>query len=205
MIKQRKSIRKYLDRSISREQIEAIVEVARFAPSAKNRQPWKFIVYTGKEKSRLLDVMEQALEKEQMEHALLPKSGFGLPDAFHTLHIMREAPVIIIVMNTNGRSPFETIDADQRVREICDSLSIGAAIQNMLLKATELGLGTLWIANTCFAYKDMMEFINSPGQLIGAVAVGYANESPATRPRKKLDEILEYRYKEKSIPQIKLD
>ena len=64
--------------------------------------------------------------------------------------------------------------------------------QNMLLKATQLGLGTLWIANTCFAYNDMVEVIPSKGQLIGAVAVGYAAEKPYPRPRKKLEEILEY-------------
>ena len=63
----------------------------------------------------------------------------------------------------------------------------------MILKATELGLGTLWIANTCFAYEDMMRFIDSPGQLIGAVAVGYADESPNPRPRKDMKEVLEYR------------
>lgn len=69
----------------------------------------------------------------------------------------------------------------------------GASIENMLLKATELGLGTLWIANTCLAYEDMMRFIASPGQLIGAVAVGYADESPNPRPRKDMKEVLEYR------------
>lgn len=74
---------------------------------------------------------------------------------FNTLRIMKEAPVVIIVMNTNGQSPYEDVDADGMVMEICDSLSIGASIQNMLLKATEIGLGTLWIANTCFAYEKM--------------------------------------------------
>lgn len=99
--------------------------------------------------------MEEGLNEEQRDNRLLPKSAFGLPDAFNTLHIMKEAPVVIIVMNTNGQSPYEDIDADGRVMEICDSLSIGASIQNMLLKATEIGLGTLWIANTCFAYEKM--------------------------------------------------
>lgn len=193
MIEERRSIRKYKNKNVSHEQIETIVKAAILAPSAKNRQPWKYIVYTGEEKSKLLDVMENALEKENKNHTLLPKSSFGLPDAFNTLRIMREAPVIIIVMNINGKSPFEPIGTDERVSEICDSLSIGASIENMILKATEIGLGTLWIANTCFAYKDMIDFINSPGQLIGAVTVGYADEKPLPRPRKSIDEVLEYR------------
>lgn len=193
MIEKRRSIRKYTDTPVSKDQIEQIVKAATLAPSAKNRQPWKYLVYTKEAKRQLLDVMEAGLMKEQQDHALLPKSAFGLPDAFHTLQIMREAPVVIIVMNTNGGSPYEAVDADQRLAEICDSLSIGAAIENMILKATELGLGTLWIANTCFAYDAMVAFIQSPGQLIGAVTLGYAAEDPLPRPRKAMNEVLEYR------------
>lgn len=44
-----------------------------------------------------------------------------------------------------------------------------------------------------FAYDDLMKFINSDGQLIGAVTGGYSNESPNQRPRKPLQDILEYR------------
>ncbi len=193
MFEERRSIRKYQNRMVERGDIEKLIEAARLAPSAKNRQPWKYIVYTGAEKETLLNAMEQGLDREAAEHHLLPKSAFGLPDAFHTLQVMRQAPVVIIVMNTNGQSPYEEIDTDRRFSEICDSLSIGASIENMLLKATQLGLGTLWIANTCFAYHDMMQVIQAPGQLIGAVALGYPDEQPSKRPRKPLEDILEYR------------
>lgn len=189
----RRSIRKYRPDPVCREQIEAVVSAARLAPSAKNRQPWKFIAYFGGEKSRLLEIMEASLIKERERHYLLPHSQRELPDAFHTLEIMKTAPVLLIVMNTNGRDPFEAIDADARITEICDSLSIGAAVENMLLKAAELGLGSLWIANTCFAYHDLMEFVGEKGQLAGAVALGYADEQPGPRPRKRLSDILEYR------------
>ena len=63
----------------------------------------------------------------------------------------------------------------------------------MLLRATQLGLGTLWIANTCFSYLELVEAIGEPGQLVGAVAIGYPAEQPAQRPRKRMEEILEYR------------
>lgn len=192
-IEERRSIRKYRQQSVSREQIEMLVEAARLAPSAKNRQPWKYIVYTGAEKQKLLKAMETGLEKEEKQHSLLPQSAFGLPDAFHTLDIMRQAAVVLIVMNTNGTSPYEPVDPDGRLSEICDSLSIGASIENLLLRATEMGLGTLWIANTCFAYDNLMEVIGEKGQLIGAIALGYAEEQPLPRPRRNLEEILEYR------------
>lgn len=192
-IETRRSIRKYKQGEVSRELIERIVDAARLAPSAKNRQPWRFIVYTGAQKEKLLDTMEQSLKKEQQIHALLPESAGGLPDAFNTLKIMRTASAIIIVMNTGGSSPFEPIDTDSRIGEICDTLSIGAAVENMLLRAESLGLGTLWIANTCFAYNDLTEFVGEKGQLACAVAVGYPDEQPAQRPRKPLADIIEYR------------
>ena len=90
---ERRSIRKYKAQEISKEQITQIIEAAIKAPSAKNRQPWKYLIYSDKAKKQLLDVMEQGLDKESEAHALLPKSAGGLADAYNTLRIMREAPV----------------------------------------------------------------------------------------------------------------
>lgn len=192
-IEKRRSIRKYKTDPIEKPVIEEIIRAGILAPSAKNRQPWKYIVYTKSSKEQLLDAMEKGLIREKSGKALLPESAFGLPDAFHTLQIMRAAPVIIIILNENGRSPYEEINTDKRVSEICDSLSIGASVENMLLRATEVGLGTLWIANTCFAYDEMVEYIGTESQLIGAVALGIPDEEPVQRPRKPLKDVVEYR------------
>ena len=191
-INSRRSIRKYLDKDVPRELIESIVDAGRLAPSAKNRQPWKYIVFTGDSKKELLDEMERGITREE-KNPLLPDSKQGIPDAKHTLKIMREAPVTIIVINTNAASPFEKISADDRICEICDTLSVGASIENMLLRAQELGLGSLWIANTCYAYPELTEYLKTDRQLVGAIALGYANESPDRRPRKNISDILEYR------------
>lgn len=192
-IEKRRSIRKYKPDPIEKPVIEEIIRAGILAPSAKNRQPWKYIVYTKRTKEQLLDAMEKGLAREKSGKALLPESAFGLSDAFHTLQIMREAPVVIIILNENGRSPYEEIDTDKRVSEICDSLSIGASVENMLLRATEMGFGTLWIANTCFAYDEMVEYIGTESQLVGAVALGIPDEEPAQRPRKPLEDVVEYR------------
>ena len=57
-------------------------------------------------------------------------------------------------LTTNQHTPFASLENEKRRVEICDSLSIGAAIENMILTATGYGLGTLWIANTCLdVYK----------------------------------------------------
>ena len=131
--------------------------------------------------------------REENEQPLLVNSKNGIPDAKNTWNIMRQAPILIVILNTNGKSPIDEIDTDNRVTEICDTLSIGASIENMLLKATEIGLGSLWIANTCYAYNELEEYLATECQLVGAVALGYADESPASRPRKKLEDIVEYR------------
>ena len=190
---ERRSIRKYKDEAVSKKDIEQILKAGIYAPSAKNRQPWKYYVYTGDNKDRLLDCMESGLIRERDGNKLLPNSQYALPDAFNTLKIMREAPVLIIIENTNGSSPYVETDAESRVTEICDTLSIGASVQNILLAATELGYGSLWIANTCFAYDELADFIDIKGQLVGAVSLGIANEAPNPRPRKEFADVVEFR------------
>mgnify|MGYP001142873488 FL=1 len=192
-IENRRSIRKYKPDEIERKLIEEIIYSASLAPSAKNRQPWKFIVYQGKEKDKLVDVMRHGINSEKMTHELMPEWAFAIPDAENTVRIMQEVPCLIAVLNTNQYTPFASIENEKRIVEISDSLSIGAAIENMILTATGYGLGTLWIANTCFAYNELMDFIGTDSQLTGIVAVGFADEAPAKRPRKPLEEIVEYR------------
>lgn len=188
----RRSIRKYKPDKVSVDILNKILDAGRVAPSGKNKQPWKFLVYGGEKKAELLAAMQSGINREKKGEALLPASRLGLPDAWNTLRIMKEAPIVVMVLNTSGKSPFENITADERVTEIVDTLSIGAAVENMLLRAEDLGIGTLWIANTCFAYPELTGYMNIKGQLVGAVALGYANEMPEVRPRKRLEDIAEY-------------
>lgn len=192
-IYERRSIRKFQEKNVPVDLIDEILNAGRVAPSAKNRQPWKYIVFGNEHKKELLKAMEDGLEREEKGITDLPKSQYGIPDAKNTLRIMKEAPIIIVVLNTNAKSPFLPIDNDGRIVEICDSLSIGASIENIILAAEKMGLGTLWIANTCFAYTELVSYLDTEEQLVGAIAIGYANESPEQRPRKQLNKIVEYR------------
>ena len=192
MIK-RRSIRKFKDQKIGHELITELVRAACAAPSAKNRQPWKFIVYEDGAKAGLLKSMEGGLEAALNDPKIPEAAKAGFVSAQHTLDIMKNAPVIICVINTNGFSPMLPIDPFGRVTEICDSLSIGAAVQNLLLKATEEGIGSLWIANTFFAHDAMTSFIGTDEQLACAVALGYPDEEPVMRPRKEFEELIEFR------------
>lgn len=187
----RRSIRNYTNEPVSRSIIEKIIDAGRVAPSAKNRQPWKYLVYSGEAKDRLLSIMKKGIKMEEI-NPKLPLSVHGIPDAKNTLRIMETAPVVIVVLNTNGKSPFVQLDVDDRFTEMNDLLSIGASIENMLLKAEELNIGTLWIGNTCFAYQELMEYIGSAAEMVGAIALGHKAETPSMRSRKKIEDIIEY-------------
>lgn len=82
---ERRSIRKYKAKDVNKRDIEQILKAGIYAPSAKNRQPWKYYVYTGRGKDNLLDHMESGLIRERDGNRLLPNLQYGLPDAFNTL------------------------------------------------------------------------------------------------------------------------
>ena len=106
---------------------------------------------------------------------------------------MKEAPVIIFITDPLASPMDQPLAVDERVSEICNAQSMGAAIENMTLAATELGLGSLWICNTFFAQEELNHWLNADGQLYAALAVGYADEAPAPRPRRKAELTVEWR------------
>ena len=188
----RRSIRKYRSDEVPLPYIEEILKAGTLAPSSKNRQPWRFTVVQGKAKKEMLSAMERGLNRER-KNPLLPESVKLLKGAEYTLSIMKQAPVIIFVVNRNGTDIRKDLDTEERIYEICNAQSIGAAIENMTLTATELGLGSLWICDTYFAYEELTEWLGTEGALYAALAVGYADESPAPRPRKDINSITEWR------------
>jgi len=188
----RRSIRKYNNKAVSRKMIEEIVRSGMLAPSSKNRQPWKFIVATGTSKKNMLAAMGRGLEREK-KSPFLPESAKYLSGAEYTLNVMRQAPVIIFIVNSLGIDIHHSMSPEERIYEICNAQSIGAAIENMTLTATELGLGSLWICDTYFAYKELYNWLDTEGELFAALAIGYAEENPLSRPRKGIDNVVEWR------------
>lgn len=189
----RRSIRKFIDKPISQEVIADIIQSGTKAPSSKNRQPWKYIVIQGNAKEEMLKVFRQGIEREENDSALLPQSKQHITAAKYTVDIMTEAPVIVFVVNSLGKSILTELTTEERVYEICNIQSISASIQNMLLAATEKGIGSLWICDIYFAYPELCKWLDSDGQLIAAIAFGYPNEFPKERPRKRIEDIVEWR------------
>lgn len=161
----RRSIRKYLDKDVSDSDINKIIEFGILSPSAHNRQPWKVKVLRGEEKNLIAS-------------ALMSKSDHD-SSISNTASIIKEVPVLIVVF----------YDGDSLTRDH-DILSIGSFIENMHLKATEMGLGSLWIANTDYVKKEISEITKCNLECVSCLAVGYKDQEPNKRPRKTLEEII---------------
>lgn len=197
-IEKRRSIRKFTGKEIPAEIIEKILNAAILAPSAKNRQPWKFIVVTGKEKPLMLEAMRKGFDGSKGNEGLYSKERFPeisqyIAGAEYTLKCMEQAPVNVFVFNTEENYLWDESTVEDRLGDIANIQSIGAAIQNMLLTATDLGVGSLWICDVFFAYREICEWLNEKNQLIAAVAFGYTDEQPNARPRKKYDDVVKFR------------
>lgn len=175
-IASRRSIRRFKDKPVARGLIERVLTAAIQAPSGKNRQPWHFVVVQGEKQSEMISVMRTRLVQ-------LKEQGVDLGSAEWSAKCMEEAPVTAFVFRPAGPEesggPIDVVDVQ----------SIGAAIQSMLLAATDLGLGTLWICDVFYAYDELRSWLGRDDQMIAAVAVGYADESPEARPRRPLEDV----------------
>ncbi|MBS7009551.1 nitroreductase family protein [Anaerostipes sp.] len=191
-ISNRRSIRKFKQKEVPCHLIEEIIRSGIQAPSSKNRQPWRFTVVSGDSKAGMLSAMEQGLQREETA-PLLPHSSAHLNGARCTLEIMRKAPVTIFITNALGLDLSLPLTEEDRIAELCNAQSIGAAVQNMTLTAADLGLGSLWICDIFFAYEELTEWLHTKDQLFAALTIGYADEAPDARPRNELHKITKWR------------
>lgn len=105
---------------------------------------------------------------------------------------MKEAPVLIFVMNDLGCRLDHTLSWDERVSGICYAPSIDAAVENGCLTADSLELGSLWICNTYFACPELCHTLKSRCEPICALALGYAAEAPLNRLRKAFADVVKF-------------
>ena len=116
----RRSIRKFKNKAISRKDIIDIIQSGIKAPSSKNRQPWKYIVVQGKAKEEMLKIFCQGIEREEKDSALLPQSKHHIAAAKYTIDIMAEAPTIVFVVNSLGKSILSELTLEEHIYEICN-------------------------------------------------------------------------------------
>jgi nitroreductase len=191
-ISNRRSIRKFINKEIDENILLKILNAGIYAPSPKNIQPWRFIVVTDESKHEMIKIIKTGFESESSTFGLFIDSKSFLSSTEYTLKIMEEAPVTIFVINAENRF----LDRQTPVRkfvEMANVVSIGAAIENMLLASLEYGIGGLWIGDIYFVHREIGEWLHTDRQIVAAVSLGYPAENPPPGTRKELSALVEWK------------
>ena len=164
-IKGRRSIRAFKSQNVPQEVVAELIDVARWAPSAGNIQPWEFII-----------IRKPEIKKRLVEAAL--------GQAF-----IEEAPVVIVVCANESRS---SQGYGGRGRTLYCLQDTAAAIQNIHLLAHSLGLGSCWIG--AFKEEEVREVLKLPQGIrpIAIIPVGYPAEAPPPGNRRPISQIVHY-------------
>ncbi len=185
VIEARKSIRKFRPDPVPQDILERILKAATLAPSGKNKQPWHFYVVRGEQRTEMVAEMQKGMDR-------LEGQGISTGSARHSIRVLAQAPVTVFVFNPTGKHPLEKRDTLETYSDVVDIQSVGAAIEHMLLAATDLGLGSLWICDVYFGYEELCAWLGAPGQMLAAVSLGYSDQKPRLRPRKSVEEVTTY-------------
>lgn len=163
VVRRRLSVRAYKPDPIPDEVLNRIIEAGRLAPSAKNYQPWKFIV-----------VRDPAVRA-----ALVP--------ACRGQKFIAEAPVVIC-----GCAVEEQVWKGMGGYWSAEAVDLAIALEHMILAATAEGLGTCWIGAFVEADVKNVLGIPSGVKPIALTPIGYPAREASPRPRKPIEEIVCY-------------
>ena len=165
-IETRRSIRKYLDKDVPENIMRELIESARLAPSGNNAQPWKFSI-----------VSDNKIKESFRKNNVFPQDW------------VYSSPAIIVCYSDpkEYKKNVEGIDDSNKIRALRD-LSIASSY--IVLRATELGLGTCYVGwRNEEKIKDILS-IPEDYILPYVITVGYPDEKPISRPCKNIDEIV---------------
>ena len=171
---QRSSCRSYdPTRAVSRETIDQCIEAARLAPSACNRQPWRFVVVESE------GARHQILEKCRMPG--IPHQWWDDVPVFIALCADREFFTHKLAAGISGL-PYWALD-------------VGIAGEHLVLRAAEAGLGTCWIGWIC--PRRVRRIVAWPRRVrpVALITLGWPREDVGVceRSRKAIDEIVDWR------------
>ena len=204
-IYKRKSIRKFKDQEVPKEDLIEMLKAATYAPSAKHQQNWHFDVITNKEK---IEEIAKVVGDRHMEIANLAdneKDQANMSKFLKYYTVFKNAPVLVLVY----AKPYKTVEykilkennAPQEVLDILVSpqsaaQGIGAAVENILLAATEMGYGTCYMTGPTHAKKEIEELIGFEKEgyeLMSMISLGVAeDDTPKQPPRKPLEEVVTF-------------
>ncbi|HLJ18923.1 MAG TPA: nitroreductase family protein [Stellaceae bacterium] len=183
LIAERRSIRRYRANPVPAETLDRLLAAARWAPSAHNRQPWRFATLTSPRwKDRLARAMGERLRRDRLADGD-PLDAIE-QDVARSYARITGAPVVIAVsldMSDMDRYP----DDRQRAERTMAVQSTAMATQNLLLAAHAEGLGACWMCAPLFCPEVVIEALALPKgwepQAIVTLGEPAAAGKPATR------------------------
>lgn len=194
-IRDRRSVRKYFSKEVPESVLQKVLDAARWAPSAHNAQPWRFILIRDLNvKRRLAEAMAGEWSKNMLKDGFPPRERERLVKA--SVKQFTSAPIIFVVCLTM-EDMHKYHDEKRRAAEYVMAVqSVAAAIQNMLLAAHAEGLGACWFCAPLFCPKVVRETLEIPDSFHpqALITMGYPAESPKTPGRKSLESIVYQTY-----------
>lgn len=201
----RKSVRKFKDIEVPKEDIIKMLDAAIHAPSPKNQQTWHFVVI---QNSELINKIGEIVEKNHTnlaDMAKVEKQKKLMMTLLPYYICFKNAPVLVVVYSKEYYMVEESILRDNNASdEVINELrfpnsaaqGIGAAIENFLLAATELGYGTCYMTGPTHSKVEIEELINfekDEYKLMAMISLGVAeDEIPNSPERKSLDEVVTF-------------
>ncbi|MCJ7568269.1 MAG: nitroreductase family protein [Anaerolineales bacterium] len=190
LIQERRSIRRFNGSSIPPEILQRVLEAATMAPSAHNRQPWRFVILTTLEdKQSLANALGERLREDRLADGDDPNQIAR--DVAQSIERISSAPVVVI-----GCLSMESMDVYPDERRITAEYimavqSVSMAAQNLLLAAHAEGLGACWLCAPLFAKDLVREELSLPEgwEPQGLIILGYPAEAGQERPRRPLEEV----------------
>jgi nitroreductase len=182
-IHRRRAVRKYCPDPVRKEDIHTILDAANWAPSGRNLQQWEFIVVTGK-KIREMGESYQAVSEEYTQNwdSSPMRGSLSREEFIRFAGTYGGAPVVIVVITDITDIPaFHKMNIE----------SASAAMENLLLAATSLGLGTCWMTGPLRDEKALHRILAIPDdkEIVALTPLGYPQGTPKDQPR--LDPTLE--------------
>ncbi len=186
-------------RPVSEEHLRTILDCGLAAPSSKNAQPWTFHVLT--DPAGLRDLAAAAASAHGFEDWVPHDPRTGRPDprwtstVLESAAVLAEAPCGILLENrgvfTGGRRELAAAPPDRLLAALdgfaFECLGIGAALQNLWLAASALGLQAAFLGDVVIAEAVVRERFGFEGDFLGVVCLGYPEGEPPSRRRALAD------------------
>jgi F420 biosynthesis protein FbiB-like protein len=190
LVKTRRAIRRYQDKPVSKAQISQLLDLARWAPSAHNRQPWRFAVLTQPaDKARLAQAMGERLRQDRTADGDSPDDIER--DVRRSYARITGPPVVIVICVS--MVDMDTYPDPQRNRNewVMAVQSVAMAAQNLWLAAHSQGLAMCWLCAPLFAPKLVTETLDLPAdwEPLGLMTLGYPAKEQ-TKTRQPLEEVV---------------